>query len=118
MQQGKNLPTAPKAEDRYKNGRKEITIVHPYDVQEFGFRGTQPIRKVNSGSASISEIIRDTENGTPADTMYYEIPNHLPFVKVQPRYSFSYGDTSSKYGFNPEYGILKRRFNTAWNLAK
>jgi hypothetical protein len=89
-----------------------------YDVLKFGFRGTQPIRKVNSGSASISEIIRDAHDGTPADTMYYEIPNHFPFVKVQPRYAFSYGDYSYKYKDNPEFDILKRRFNTAWNLAK
>jgi len=49
--------------------------------------------------------------------MYYEIPNHFPFVKVQPRYAFSYGDYSHKYG-NPEFETLKKRFNTAWGLAK
>ena len=115
----RGLPTAPKAEDRYKNGRKEITIVHPYDpVRDYPFIGTQPIRKVTNGTASISEIIRDTKDGTPADTLYYEIPNHLPFVKVKPRYAESFGNTSSKYGINPEFHILKRRFNTAWNLAK
>ena len=113
------LPTAPKAEDRYKNGRKEITIVHPYDpVLDYPFVGTQPIRKVTNGTASISEIIRDAKDGTPADTLYYEIPNHLPFVKVKPRYAESLGNVSSKYGINPEFHILKRRFNTAWNLAK
>lgn len=116
MQKGKDLPTAPKAEDRYKEGRREFTIVYPYDRLKYGFSATQPIRKVHKGSASISEIIKNYEDGTPADTMYYEIPNHLPFVEVKPRYAFSY--SNNLYSRNPEYEILKRRFNTAWNLAK
>lgn len=118
FQNAGNLPTAPKAEDRYKGGHRTITVVHPYDPLEYGFCATRPIRQVNNGSTSISEIIRDTEDGSPADTLYYEVPNHFPFVNVKPRHAYSYGNLSSKYGFNPEYEILKRRFNTAWNLAK
>jgi hypothetical protein len=45
------------------------------------------------------------------DTMYTEVPNSAFPVKRKWRYANSKNKT-------PEYEILKRRFNTAWNLAK
>jgi len=69
------------------------------------------------------------------DTTYIEIPEHTSFVELSPRAAStnSIEDLNSpildnngwptgyyKFKFNnsPEYEILKRRFNTAWNLAK
>ena len=47
----------------------------------------------------------------PMDTMYTEIPNSVFPVKRKQRYANSKNKT-------PEYETLKRRFNTAWDLAK
>lgn len=140
MQQGKNLPTAPKVEDRYKNSKRHQT--------SYKYKG------VTSDSTNIKQVISEkpTLFGNPAvirqvvnygrypynnDTTYIEIPEiSNPFTKRKIRatnkhigvlkdyYSHvipyfgqllpdSLGTSNKK-----EYEILKRRFNTAWNLAK
>lgn len=111
---GGDLRTAPKVEDRYKNSRKDsVAYLDPYDPN---FYGRSVRRVVTPNNASIQrEIYYPTEGRE--DTIYTEIPEHkqrlffLPQVNVKPRKGFSYIKT-------PEYEILKRRFNTAWNLAK
>lgn len=127
MQQGKNLPTAPKAEDRYKKGRR---VQLPYYKEVY----TPTNRMTLTHGASIRQYV---EPITPYynDTTYVEIPEHTSFVKLSPRVAStnSIEDLNSpildnngwptgyyKFKFNnsPEYETLKRRFNTAWNLAK
>lgn len=133
MQKGKDLPTAPKAEKRFrknsynttKKGNRETTTI---TSQTFGYNRNWPYF---IQPATIQRII---EGG---DTAFVEIPEHHTFTKVQPRtalksgnvyveYNPKYDKTYSLHGqantvFNypvtsQEYEILKRRFNTAWNL--
>lgn len=58
--------------------------------------------------ANISRTVVYDNQGTPVDTSYVETPSHW-FTQVQKRRA-----TRN----SPEYETLKRRFNTAWNLAK
>lgn len=133
MQQGKDLPTAPKAEKRFrensynttKNGRRETTTI---TSQTFGYNRNWPYFRQ---PATIQRII---EGG---DTAFVETPEHHIFTKVQPRTALKSGNTYVEYNpkydknyslygqantvFNypvtsQEYETLKRRFNTAWNL--
>jgi hypothetical protein len=63
-----------------------------------------------SNQGEIKRTIFYTGN-TPIDTTYSEIPEAIFPVKRKMRYASSENKT-------PEYGTLKRRFNTAWNIAK
>lgn len=130
MQEGTTkggLPTAPKAEDRYKNGRRSQL---PYYKEVW----TPTNRNTLTQGASIRQYINPI-NPYYNDTTYIEIPEHTSFVKLAPRIAStnSKEDLNSpildkngwptgyyKFKFNnsPEYEILKRRFNTAWNIAK
>ena len=131
----KGLKTAPKAEKRFrknsynttKEGNRETTTI---TSQTFGYNRNWPYFRQ---PATIQRII---EGG---DTAFVETPEHHIFTKVQPRtalksgnvyveYNPKYDKNYSLYGqantiFNypttsQEYETLKRRFNTAWNLAK
>ena len=121
----KGLKTAPKAEDRYAEG---YNYSQPY---------MKVVRGKSSGLTHGANIYQFVKELTPYynDTTYVEIPEHTSFVNVKPRVAKtnSIEDLNSpildkngwptgyyKFKFNnsPEYEILKRRFNTAWNLAK
>jgi len=111
------LPTVPKAEDRYKNGYKYgytvdgslYSFPKPYytKVNVSGVRTDYPFMTYQG---EIKRNVFYTGN-TPMDTTYTEVPNAIFPVKRKRRYASSENKT-------PEYEILKRRFNTAWNLAK
>lgn len=122
FQKGKILPTAPRAEDRYKNGRKDsvaylgipMNTGTPVDNTYYG----ESIKQVSTPNrAKIRQHILFRHSPYNNDTIYTEVPEHtkrlpiLPPVNIIPRREISYAKT-------PEYEILKRRFNTAWNLAK
>lgn len=116
LQQGNKLPTAPKAEDRYKDSYKS------WNWPQY--------KEVTAGSilfpgAKISQTIEGS------DTTYRETPPRFPFVKVVSRTAKNSAKTINwrnlitgqtypevKRGNSLEYETLKRRFNTAWNLAK
>lgn len=130
MQQGTpkgGLPTAPKAEDRYKNGKR---FQLPYYKEVY----TPTNRMTLTQGASIRQYVKPI---TPYynDTTYVEIPEHTSFVKLTPRMAstnskenlnspildkngWPTGYYKFKFNNSPEYETLKRRFNTAWNLAK
>lgn len=120
-QKGKILPTAPKAEDRYKNGRRTWNWPQYKEVSSASNIYGDPF-----ASKIAMEI---SNNGN--DTTFYETPGRWLPVKLKTRTAKS---TSKVYkpiqvsddgfksyrviGIDPEYETLKRRFNTAWNLAK
>ena len=135
FQQGRNLPTAPKAEKRFrkssynttKEGNRETATI---TSQTFGYSRNWPYFRQ---PATIQRII---EGG---DTAFVETPEHHIFTKVKPRTALKSGNVYVEYNpkydknyslegqantvFNypitpQEYETLKRRFNTAWNLAK
>ena len=130
-----NLPTAPKAEKRYrkssynttKKGNRETTTI---TSQTFGYNRNWPYFRQ---PATIQRIIEGK------DTAFVETPEHHIFAKVQPRTALKSGNayfeynpkydenfslggqanTLANYPVTPqEYEILKRRFNAAWNQAK
>ena len=117
FQNAGNLPIAPKAEDRYKNGSKYgymadgslYLFPNPlYTIADIkGVRTDYPFM---SNQGEIKRTIFYAGN-SPMDTIYTEIPNSVFPVERKMRYANSKNKT-------PEYEILKRRFNTAWNLAK
>lgn len=114
FQQGRKLPTAPKAEDRYRNSRRDSIAYFTLTPDELG----RSIKRITTPSnAKIQREIIFNRGAKDNDTIYTEVPEHtkrLPFfppVNIIPRRGFSYAKT-------PEYEILKRRFNTAWSLAK
>ena len=86
----------------------------PVDDTYYG----EAIRQVSTPNrAKIRQHILFRHSPYNNDTIYTEVPEHtkrlpiLPQVYIIPRKGFSFAQT-------PEYEILKRRFNTAWNLAK
>lgn len=134
------LPTAPKVEDRYKDSKKQQYTSY---VRGFTSDSTN-IKQVSSGKptlfghpAVIRQVVDYGRYPYDNDTTYIEIPEvNNPFIKRKIRgtnkhigvlrdyYSHlipffgkflpdSLGSSNKK-----EYEILKRRFNTAWNLAK
>ena len=119
MQQGKNLPTAPKAEDRYKNGRKTWNMPQYKEVSSASNIYGDPFA---------SRISMEVNNN--GDTTFYETPGRWLPVKFKTRQATKKnmnfkplnpysGAKKEKYVLiSPEYETLKRRFNTAWNLAK
>lgn len=121
FQNAGNLPTAPKAEDRYKNGRRIWKA--PY------------YKEVSSasnifGDAFASKIAMEVNNNN--DTTFYETPGRWLPVKFKTRqatkknqnfrtiswYPGQSTEESKTIIIDPEYETLKRRFNTAWNLTK
>ena len=141
MQQGKNLPTAPKAEDRYAEGKRQTAMIKG---GRYGGRDKVEIKQVVGKKPGIfgnSPIIRQmvlhsTVSPSYNDTTYLEVPERKsPLVERKLRgiekhpsvfktyYSNVYpffGDILPDLGSGTkeEYETLKRRFNTAWNLAK
>ena len=131
------LPTAPKAEDRYRTSIKQIQNKNGKEISTitsttFGYQGKPMYMKM---PATIQRIV---EHG---DTAFIETPEHHTFTNVQPRTAFrgQMGGIPYYSEYNPkgqegqslswqnyvnnrvspkEYETLKRRFNTAWNLAK
>lgn len=132
------LPTAPKVEDRYKEGTKKQKTVQEKDQT---FSRIYPLREIKTVIANDnlfpSKIEQQIYQGiTPEinDTVYIETTGHNnPFVTILPRramkqsglytntYSRPNGPLSGRYwpGIRTnkgEFEILKRRFNTAWNI--
>ena len=114
-QQGNKLPTAPKAEDRFKNGKRYTTGDEHVDNQ-IKYLGKQT-RLVVAGQpymqfvpATISESVSNK-----GDTTYIEIPEQKRFaIRWLPKER----KANSLDKDRTEYEILKRRFNTAWNISK
>lgn len=115
---GKQLPTAPKVQDRYKNSKRyqynaDGSIVyspsHPLFTSVL-VSGVQTDFPFQTNQAEIERRIYYTLN-SPTDTVYTEIPNSILPVKRIMRTANSKNKTS-------EYQTLRKRFNMAWNLAK
>lgn len=117
FQNAGSLPTAPKAEDRYKNGVKDSVAYLGVPGKDNSYFGESIKRVTTPDNAAIQRQVLFRYYPYDNDTIYTEVPEHtkrfpiLPPVNIIPRKGFSFAQT-------PEYGILKRRFNTAWNLAK
>lgn len=133
----KEVKTAPKAEDRYKNSKAEGTIATNGPFSHIWVTANSSIPFIIP--AKIGRVIEGN------DTIYYEIPQRSTLVEVKnraakrvtpfmnrqnPSYkSFDFKLWDSKFGpmiekllpltnDSLEYETLKRRFNTAWNLSK
>ena len=103
-----NNRIAPPAEKRYANSTKGKRRYAWYDADYV----KQDKKAGVMGSSHPAEILRYVQN--PGDTAYVEIPDD------DPRYLSMRKErrASTKYPRGNEYEILKRRFNTAWNLAQ
>lgn len=132
------LPTAPKTEDRYAGG-KRITKSGTEFGDSISIRGVEAQSPWYKYPAQIVERIRHSKiDPMFNDTTYAERPsfikpingviraagNDYHFGKKQ-RYSlplfggfFNANYDKSTPQEQQEYDTLKRRFNTAWNLAK
>lgn len=133
----KEVKTAPKAEDRYKNSKAEGTIATNGPFSHIWVTANSSIPFIIP--AKIGRVIEGN------DTTYYEIPQRSAFVEVKNRAAKrvtpfmnkqnpSYKSLDFKWWngkFGPmieerlpltndslEYETLKRRFNIARNLAK
>ena len=141
FQKAGNLPTAPKAEDRYSGGQRQSIITKG---GRYGGTDKVEIKQVVGkkpgifGSAPIIRqmVLHSTVSPDYNDTTYLEIPERKnPLVERKLRgiekhpsvfktyYSNVYpffGDILPNLGSGTkeEYKTLKRRFNTAWNSAK
>ena len=108
------LPTAPKAEDRYKNGFRK-TNGDPYVDHKIKFSGSNVKAVIADTPYNIIPAAITQQITKDGDTIYTETPEYK-------RFSFRLFPVKRNASFlNPkgnEYEILKRRFNTAWNLAK
>ena len=116
MQGGNRV--APKAEVRYANSKK---YTNGDGIVDANINYQNPTRVVYQDApylkyvpASISEVI-----AAPGDTIYTETPEVQRFARFGlfrpiPRKR----SASTLHPNGQEYEILKRRFNTAWNLAK
>lgn len=130
------LPIAPKAEDRYKNGYKHkefLTLWRNGDGAETATVLADNKIRFGKFPATIQRTIyTNSNNPEKQDTIYKERPefrqfpilfqehnpmyqHEIPFV-LQPKIKIR--QASSKDKNRNEYETLKRRFNTAWNLAK
>lgn len=112
-QSGGGLPTAPKAEDRYKNSYKLSEDFFNNRIKYLGTKKNKGVIQVvpySTVPAYITESISDL-----GDTIYRESPEYQRFrLRRAPVVR-----TASNRGNDlNEYETLKRRFNTAWNLAK
>ena len=138
----KMLPTAPKAEDRYKNSikiNKTVGANHPV------LNDSTTIKTVKANKswfgekpAMISEVVDHSSLGPEYnDTLYVEVPEvSNPLLKQIPRATYKvtpffgnpkYVGMDTFFGFWPntnvkstpeEYKTLQNRFKTSWNLAK
>lgn len=108
----KPIDTAPKAEDRYANSTAIPNAKYGW------YPAQKVVQNTKSGlmgggmlPASITRYIQ-----SPGDTVYTELPEaQSRMFRPTIRYERS---ASTKNPKGQEYNILKRRFNTAWNLAK
>lgn len=138
LQQGNNLPTAPRAEIRYNNGKTNHRIVKTQDKTFAKVYPEIDIKKVIANDKLFPSTIEQHiyRNISPQlnDTAYIETPGRdNPFTNVFPRrvlkhtglftqrFSYPNGPIGGRYWsgkkINPqEFQILKRRFNTAWNI--
>ena len=111
------IRTAPLAEVRYKNGVKDSSFTLTGASALSGDVFLKTTRRVSTPDrAKIQREILHRYPESTSDTIYTEIPEHenrifLPNVNILPRKGFSFAKT-------PDYNVLERRFNTAWNLAK
>ena len=112
----KILPTAQYASIKYDRGTKHI---YPHFVWDSKLDPKKDIRGVRANNPLYSEpgeimreILYSPSTNQPVDTTYREYPTALLPVKIQTRVASS-NDQDRK-----EYEILKRRFNTAWNVSK
>lgn len=141
-QSGGGLPTAPKAEDRYKggqrvnietkggrDGRNDRMEIKEVQGKKPGIFGSAPFIRQTVVHSSVSPDYNDT--------IYIEVPERKNFLvqrklrgierrpsvyrtyysKVYPYFGSILPDYLGS-GSKQEYETLKRRFNTAWNLAK
>ena len=135
-QKGKNLPTAPKAEDRYKNGYKygsHLTLWSNGDgINRSGVISNNKIQYGRFPAIIQRDIRENSSDILNQDTTYYEVPSFTAFpilfqtpnpleqskipALIKPKVKIR--QASSKDKNRSEYETLKRRFNTAWNLAK
>ena len=109
-QQQQQPRIAPRAEDRFANSRRyyEGDDVFNAIIYPGSNRGVMQDTAWNYRPAW---IMRNINNG---DTLYVEKPEQKRgFNKDAVRRQARSKDKNRK-----EYNILKRRFNTAWNLAK
>jgi hypothetical protein len=129
------LPTAPKAEIRYQNGVKDSVAYLGVPFKDSSYFGESIKRVRTPENASIERRILFRHYPYDNDTTYTEIPEHSKYkmypikTKVQPRQATN-SDVKyvkrNKDGFisyipttpSDEYATLKRRFDTAWNIAK
>ena len=113
MGQG-GLPTAPRAEDRYANSRR-VYNDDPYVQHSIKFNGSNTTGVIQNTPYSILPAIITRSIGSGGDTLYAETPEQKRFRLrgVPKRRKASSRDKNKK-----EYETLKRRFNTAWSLAK
>lgn len=113
----KGLKTAPKAKDRFRNGVKDSIAYLGVPGKDNSYFGESIKRVTTPDNAAIQRQILFRHYPHDNDTIYTEVPEHtkrlsiFPQVNIIPRKGFSFAQT-------PEYETLKRRFNTAWNLAK
>lgn len=135
---GKRLPTAPPAEQRYAGGKRVINSGKEFN-DSVSIRGVEAQSPWYKYPAQIIErIVHSSVDPAFNDTVYAERPsfiipmngvvratgNNYYFGKKQ-RYSLPVfgGFVHSNYnastpGEQQEYDTLKRRFNTAWGVAK
>lgn len=141
MQKAGNLPTAPKAEDRYRGGQRVSVETRG---GRYGGNDRMEIKEVQGkkpgmfGSVPFirQTVLHSTVSPDYNDTTYIEVPERKNFLverklrgvekhpsvfktyysNVHPFFGSILPDLGS--GTKEEYETLKRRFNTAWNLAK
>lgn len=137
-QEGGELPTAQKVEDRYKGGRR-VTDSSSYFGDSISIRGVESQAPWYKYPAQIVEyIIHSKVSPRFNDTTYAERPSFIRPINGVVRaagnnYHFGKkqrhiipivgGFVNNNYEKSSpqeaaEYETLKRRFNTAWNLAK
>lgn len=108
-----NNRIAPPAEKRYANstkGKRRYAGNEADYVKQSSNAGIM-------GSAHPAEILRYLDER--GDTVYVETPDDNPSAGRHPYISIRKPRrASSRNKFDNEYDILKRRFNTAYNLAR
>ena len=141
FQKAGNLPTAPKAEDRYRGGQR---VNVETKGGRYGGNDRMEIKEVQGkkpgmfGSVPFirQTVVHSSVSPDYNDTTYIEVPErknflvqrklrgvekhpsvfHTYYSKVYPFYGSILPDLGS--GSKQEYETLKQRFNTAWNIAK
>ena len=134
---GDKLPTAQSAEQRYRNGTRS-QVASKYYGDSVSIRGvTGPSKWYQKPPIILEKIRHDRVNPAYNDTTYAEQPAYTPPIRVQERAAgnnillqgkkqrFNFFGNFFNTNYNPstpqeqnEYDTLKRRFNTAWGIAK